>query len=199
MYGHEGEMDMRNAWMHFKRELIQKIKAKKPFGVFEKEQYYKQKLFHSTFKGILPTLLRNFDRYSMHAGVEVRMPFLDYRVIEFAFSLPNDYKVRNGFSKAVVREAARGIVPDKILNNKLKSGWNSPMGEWLGGAWKEWLMDEVHSAAFRNCDLIDSNKVLEQTEQFYSKQNGEQYYGQQLWLQLQPYLIEKANKTFANH
>ena len=85
---------------------------------------------------MLPTLLRNYDRYSMHAGVEVRMPFLDYRIIEFAFTLPNDFKVRNGFSKAIVREAAQGIVPDHILRNKLKSGWNSPMGEWLAGSWK---------------------------------------------------------------
>lgn len=199
MYGHEGEMDMRNAWMHFKGELLQKIKARKPFSVFEKEQYYKQKLFHSTFKGILPTLLRNFDRYSMHAGVEVRMPFLDYRMIEFAFSLPNDYKVRNGFSKAVVREAARGIVPDAILDNKLKSGWNSPMGEWMSGNWKQWLLDEVHSNDFRQCTLINSDMLLQQVEQFYTEARFEHSASQQLWLQLQPYFIEKANKKYAGN
>lgn len=197
MYGLEGDIQLKEAWQHFKMELRKKIKEKRPISIFEKGQYYRGKLFHSTFKGILPTLLRNYDRYSMHAGVEVRMPFLDYRIIEFAFTLPNDYKVRNGFSKAIVREAAKGIVPEHILTNKLKSGWNSPMGDWLSGNWKQWLLDEVHSTAFANCDLVDKGKVLKQVEEFYKKAWFDQTTSQDLWLQLQPYLIEKANKQFA--
>lgn len=197
MYGNGNELELKDAWPHFKGQLLQKLKAKKPFSIFEKEQYYRNKLFHSTFKGILPTLLRNYDRYSMNAGVEVRMPFLDYRIIAFAFTLPNHYKVRNGFSKAIVREAAKGIVPPNILNNKLKSGWNSPMGEWLAGKWKQWLLDEVHSTAFANCDLIDTTAYRKQVDAFYAAAKPEQNAGQQLWLQLQPYLLEKANQQFA--
>ncbi len=197
MYGKEEDFELKDAWPHFKGQLLQKIRKKELHTVFEKEQYYQQKLFHSTFKGMLPTLLRNYDRYSMHAGVEVRMPFLDYRIIEFAFTLPNDYKVRNGFSKAIVREAAQGIVPDHILRNKLKSGWNSPMGEWMAGAWKQWLLDEVHSTSFTNCDLIDTSTYRKQADAFYAAAKPEQNAGQQLWLKLQPYLIEKANKQFA--
>ncbi len=198
MYGNENELALKDAWPHFKGQLLQKIKNKELHTVFEKEHYYQQQLFHSTFKGMLPTLLRNYDRYSMYAGVEVRMPFLDYRIIEFAFTLPNDYKVRNGFSKAIVREAAQGIVPDHILRNKLKSGWNSPMGEWLAGSWKQWLLDEVQSTAFTNCDLIDTRVYRKQVDAFYSAVKPEQNEGQQLWLKLQPYLIEKANKQFAS-
>lgn len=197
MYGYDHDIELKEAWLHFKGELLEKIKERKPLSIFEKEKYYRNKLFHSSFKGILPTLLRNFDHYSMHAGVEVRMPFLDYRIIEFAFTLPNNYKVRNGFSKAIVREAAKGIVPDSILKNKLKSGWNSPMGEWLAGDWKQWLLDEVHSNDFRNCHLIDHKKVLQQVDQFYTEARHDHGAGQNLWLQLQPYLIEKANKQFA--
>jgi asparagine synthase (glutamine-hydrolysing) len=198
MYGNENDLELKDAWPHFKGQLLQKLKAKKPFSIFEEEKYYKNKLFHSTFKGILPTLLRNYDRYSMYAGVEIRMPFLDYRIIEFAFSLPNDYKVSNGFSKAIVREAAKGIVPNNILQNRLKSGWNSPMGEWLAGKWKQWLLDEVHSTAFQNCDLIDTTVYRKQVDDFYNAAAVEQNKGQQLWLQLQPYLIEKANKQFSS-
>lgn len=197
MYGRNEKAPINDVMPYFKGELLQKIKKGKPLSIFEKEKHYRNQLFHSTFKGILPTLLRNYDRYSMHAGVEVRMPFLDYRVVAFAFTLPNDYRVRNGFSKAIVREAAKGIVPANILNTKLKSGWNSPMGEWLGGVWKEWVMDEVHSTSFNNCDLIDKNKVQTQVETFYKNATFEHVYGQQLWLQLQPYLIEKANKAYA--
>lgn len=197
MYGRNEETQMNEVLPYFKGELLQTIKKKNPLSLFEKEKYYRDQLFHSTFKGILPTLLRNYDKYSMHAGVEVRMPFLDYRIVAFAFTLPNAYRVRNGFSKAIVREAAKGIVPQAILQTKLKSGWNSPMGEWLGGVWKEWLLDELHSTAFSNCDLIDTNQLQQQAEAFYNSGSHEHVHGQQLWLQLQPYLIEKANKAFA--
>jgi asparagine synthase (glutamine-hydrolysing) len=195
MYGQQNSISLLQTLPHFKGELLKKIRQKDRFLLFDKEQHFKEQLFYSTFKGILPTLLRNYDKYSMYAGVEVRMPFLDYRIIEFAFSLPNSYKFRNGFSKAIVRKAARGIVPDHILNNKIKTGWNSPMGEWFAGPWKQWLMDEIHSIDFNNCDLVDRQYILKRVNQFYSNEQ-EHSSGQELWLQLQPYLIEKANRQF---
>ncbi len=197
MYGQKENIPMNEVLPHFKGELLQTIKKRNPLSFFENEKHYRNQLFHSTFSGILPTLLRNYDKYSMHAGVEVRMPFLDYRIVAFAFTLPNSYRVRNGFSKAIVREAAKGIVPQPVLQTKLKSGWNSPMGEWLAGVWKEWLLDEIHSSAFSNCDLVETDKVHQQAEEFYNSASYDHVHGQQLWLQLQPYLIEKANKEFA--
>jgi asparagine synthase (glutamine-hydrolysing) len=195
MYGFNNDIRLQDAWPHFKGELLKKIKAKKILSVFEKEQYFKATLLQSTFYGILPTLLRNYDKYSMAAGVEIRMPFLDYRIIEFAFTLPNKYKLRGGLSKAIVRNAAKRIVPEKILSNKIKTGWNSPMGEWFAGPWKEWLFDEVASQGFRNCDLIDQTKIQNNIKKFYD--NGQDHNsGQDLWIQLQPYLIEKANLNF---
>ncbi|MBS4065615.1 MAG: asparagine synthase C-terminal domain-containing protein, partial [Chitinophagaceae bacterium] len=198
MYGRNQKTPVHEVLPYFKGELLQKIKKGKPLSIFEKEQYYQNQLFHSTFKGILPTLLRNYDRYSMHAGVEVRMPFLDYRIVAFAFTLPNEYRVRNGFSKAIVREAAKGIVPDHILKNKLKTGWSDPMGEWLAGKWKEWLLDEMSSADFKNCDLVDKNKLKLKANLFYSSKSQDLSMGHDLWISFQPYLIEKANKAFAH-
>ena len=196
MYGFNNEITLKKTMPHFKGALLKKIREKRIMSVFEKEQFYKRKLFDSCFRGILPTLLRNYDCYSMQAGVEIRMPFLDYRLVEFAFSLPNKYKVRNGFSKAIVRSAAKGLVPDRILNNKLKMGWNSPMGEWFSGIWKEWLLDEVNSADFRNCDTMDTKGYKKILDAFYNKGIYEQGDGQALWLYLQPYLIQKANCQF---
>ena len=91
----------------------------------------------------------------MHAGVEIRMPFLDYRIVEFAFALPNEHKVNDGFSKVLLRNAAKGLLPDNIINNKVKKGWNSPMGEWFSGIWKEWLLDEISSVDFANSTIVD--------------------------------------------
>lgn len=197
MLGNSNEISVQQTMPYFKGELLQRIKNKQLLSVFEKEQHYKSKLFHSTFKGILPTLLRNYDKYSMAAGVEVRMPFLDYRLIEFAFSLPNNYKLRNGFTKAIIRTAAKKIVPEKILANKVKTGWNSPMGEWFAGPWKEWLLDETDSSEFNNCNLIDQADIQKRIRKFFETK-ADQNSGQELWLRLQPYLIEKANRQFAN-
>lgn len=197
MYGNDTDAGMSDSWVHFKAELVRRKRAKGIASIFNSETYYRNKLFHSTFRGILPTLLRNYDHYSMHAGVEVRMPFLDYRIIAFAFTLPTEYKVRNGFSKAIVRAAAKPIVPATILQNKVKTGWNSPMGEWLSGNWKQWILDEVNSSSFNNCDLINPVAVKQELQDFYSTARFDHTSAQQLWLQLQPYFLEKANKAFA--
>jgi len=87
-------------------------------------------LFHVT---TLPTLLRNYDRYSMASGVEIRMPFLDHRLVTFVFSLPWTSKVGGGYTKRILRDAMKGLMPDEIRLSRTKFGWNAPMHEWLRG------------------------------------------------------------------
>lgn len=93
--------------------------------------FLNSKLYESTYVTILPTLLRNYDRYSMANGVEIRMPFLDYRILKFAFSISSSSKIKNGNLKAIIKDAMRELVPDYILNNKRKIGFNSPYNDWL--------------------------------------------------------------------
>ena len=88
-------------------------------------------------------------------------------------------------------------MPESILTNKLKTGWNSPMGEWFAGPWKEWLLDETGSVGFNNCNLVDQQGIRKKMNLFFQSK-PDQNAGQELWLQLQPYLIEKANRQFAS-
>ena len=67
----------------------------------------------------------------MAHSIESRLPFLDYRVVEFVFRLPGQYKIRNGRRKALLIEAARGHVPDAILDNPVKRGFVVPIREWF--------------------------------------------------------------------
>lgn len=194
IYGRDTKISLGLAWLYFKQEWKRRQKEGQP--LFKKTAAYKERLHYSTFKGILPTLLRNYDKYSMSAGVEVRMPFLDYRIVEFAFKLPNEYKVDKGFSKLLLRTAGKGILPNNILNNKTKIGWNSPMGEWLSGSWKEWLLDELNSVEFANCQLVNKQKCIQLVDEFLKSDVKDQEKGQLIWLKLQPYLIEKANKKY---
>lgn len=90
-----------------------------------------RELFRQTFHTSLPGLLRYADRNSMAHSREVRLPFLDRRIAEFAFSLPSDFIYRDGATKAVLREAVRGIVPDMVLNRRDKVGYETPQAQWL--------------------------------------------------------------------
>lgn len=82
----------------------------------------------------VPSLLRYEDRNSMAWSVESRVPFLDYRLVEFAINLPVGYKLRDGRTKAVLRQGLRGIVPDKVLDRRDKMGFVTPQSRWMDGA-----------------------------------------------------------------
>jgi asparagine synthase (glutamine-hydrolysing) len=72
----------------------------------------------------LPTLLRYEDRNSMGYGIETRLPFMDYRLIEFALALPTRMKIANGYGKWMLRRAAKGLVPDVVRLNRKKRGFD---------------------------------------------------------------------------
>jgi asparagine synthase (glutamine-hydrolysing) len=90
-----------------------------------------RELLLQTFHTSLPALLRYADRDSMAHSREVRLPFLDRRVAEFALSVPTTFIYSRGVTKRVLREAMRGIVPDVVLDRRDKIGFEPPQGAWL--------------------------------------------------------------------
>ena len=83
---------------------------------------------------LLPTLLHTEDINSMAYSIESRVPFLDHRLVDLAFAMPTEHKVRHGETKRVLRAAMRGIVPDQILDRKDKTGFITPGHiKWLRG------------------------------------------------------------------
>jgi asparagine synthase (glutamine-hydrolysing) len=93
----------------------------------------KTRLFADLMLGHLQELLRYADRNSMHFSREVRLPFLDHRLVEFTMSLPDDRLFRRGESKWILRQAMRGIVPDPILDRRDKIGFATPWRQWWTG------------------------------------------------------------------
>ena len=79
----------------------------------------------------IPQLLRYEDRNSMRWSIESRMPFLDYRLVELAMSLPSGYKIRKGMTKYILRRAMKGLVSDRILGRRDKIGFAAPDEDWL--------------------------------------------------------------------
>lgn len=88
-----------------------------------------RRLMRQQHCGGLVNLLHYGDAISMANSIESRMPFLDHRLVEFAWTLPAEHKIANGVGKQVLRGAMRGIVPESIIDNPIKYGFNTPIGE----------------------------------------------------------------------
>lgn len=78
-----------------------------------------------------PVMLHEDNLNAMYCFIENRSPFMDRELFEFSLCIPTKYLIRNGYAKAVLREAMRGIVPDKILDNRRKVGFNAPIFSFL--------------------------------------------------------------------
>jgi len=149
-------------------------------------------LYRSVHETVLPTLLRNYDRYSMANGVEIRMPFMDHRIVSFAFSIPWGSKLRNGFSKSIVRDAMASYMPFDVAYRKSKIGFNSPIIEWMKGPLKPFFLDTVHSESFNNCTLIDPSYVAQKIEKVIYGRDIQFSQGEEAWTRLVPFLWEQA-------
>lgn len=78
----------------------------------------------------LPTYLRSGDRSAMAFSIEARHPFLDYRLVDFCFSLPDDLKIKEGWQKYILRKAMPDL-PEAISYRKDKKGFTTPQRDWL--------------------------------------------------------------------
>ena len=98
-------------------------------------------------ESMLPGLLRYADRNSMAFGREVRLPYLDHRLVELAFSLPWEMKLSGGRTERVLREAMRDYLPASVRDRRDKIGYAAPQAAWLRGPLREWADDLLASAA----------------------------------------------------
>lgn len=158
---------------------------------FKKLGHFERVLYNSAHTTILPTLLRNYDRYSMASGVEIRMPFLDYRLVQFAFSISWKAKLHGGYSKSIIRDALKDIMPIGIVERKSKIGFNTPIVEWMKGPWKEWLCDTVESMDFKQSNIINAQRTREAIEQVIYSGDATFSEGEKAWEMLMPYLWER--------
>lgn len=89
------------------------------------------RMLNELFAEAVPVTLHEDDLNAMFFSMENRSPFLDRRLFEVAYSIPARHLVRDGRAKAVLRSAMRGIVPDPILDNRRKVGFNAPIFDLL--------------------------------------------------------------------
>jgi asparagine synthase (glutamine-hydrolysing) len=115
----------------------------------------------------------------MAHSIESRVPFLDYRLVEFVFTLPSEYKIRGQYGKVIHREALKKIVPAEIMERKDKVGFLAP-GEnfWLRNEWKDFASSTFQSPEFKSRGLFDHKKI---NSEFSKYLNGESRNAKKLW------------------
>jgi asparagine synthase (glutamine-hydrolysing) len=104
---------------------------------------YKEQSFLSMAFG-LQDLLRYEDRNSMAFSIESRVPFLDHRLVEFSIALQNDWKIKNGWTKYVLRKAAEPLLNKEVVWRKDKMGFLTPQKVWKESSQKE-LTDFINN------------------------------------------------------
>ena len=92
-----------------------------------------RRLRQDFFESIVPGWLHLEDRISMAHSIEARLPFLDYRLVEFAYSLPNHFKIQGGTTKRILRKAMESRLPASIHAESKKKMYTGARGTWLRG------------------------------------------------------------------
>jgi asparagine synthase (glutamine-hydrolysing) len=136
--------------------------------IFKRIKTVKDLQIHEIQEIQLAHLLRYADRNSMAFSIETRLPFLDYRLVEFALSMKSEYKIRDGWTKNLIREGLKKIIPEDIRKRKNKIGFEAPQsalmqailprliakierGSFLGKYFNmDWLMNTLKSNDLNN-------------------------------------------------
>ncbi len=103
---------------------------------FSEKEILKTEFFEKT----LPTLLATFDIAAMYSSVEIRMPFMDHRIVEFIFLLPENAKIGEGKTKRILRDAIANLIPNEIKDRTYKIGISAPLNNWMNNQFKSYII-----------------------------------------------------------
>lgn len=118
-------------------------------------------------------MLTKVDLMSMANSLEVRVPFLDHRVVDFAFTLPGDFKIRNGVRKSILRDAFREVLPAKLYSRP-KHGFEVPLLKWFRKDLRSLIEDDLLSKQFvEDQGIFDSNETELLKRKLFSNSPGD--------------------------
>jgi asparagine synthase (glutamine-hydrolysing) len=146
--------------------------------------------YRDLFYTKIPRALRFNDRISMMHSTELREPFLDHRMVELAFSLPREMKIKNGQQKWLARQIAQTYLPGK-LSLAPKRPVQTPQREWLAGELKQW-------GVLKTCEAIEATPsgwfheegVALELEQFHNGSSDNSFF---VWQWLNMWLLKCEN------
>lgn len=134
-------------------------------------------------------ILAKVDRASMAHSLEARIPLLDRRVIEFAWSLPLELKIRNGQGKWLLRQLLYKYVPKELIERP-KMGFGVPIGEWIKGPLNDWAETLLSEDSLNRSGYLNTPNIRQRWQEHKS---GQRNWHMSLWnvLMFQQWLIYK--------
>jgi len=134
--------------------------------------------FYMDLKSYLPDdLLMKADKTSMAHSLEVRVPFLDHKFVEWAVSIPNKYKVRGLTTKYLLREYLKKYLPPEITNRP-KQGFSVPIDSWFKGSMFNVAADILLSNSFNNRGYFKRQTI---EKMLYDQRNNQGVYSKEIW------------------
>lgn len=131
-------------------ERISRAKPESDFG--ERMVYLELK------QRLAELLLMRVDKMTMAAGIEARVPFLDYRLVEYTMGIPTPLKIKGGEPKYLLKRALAGLLPEDVLFRR-KQGFGAPVSEWFKGELSRYAEDAILGSRIRELDLLDYSVV----------------------------------------
>lgn len=137
------------------------------FKTVEKASPLDQMLYVDAKVWLPDDILIKADKMTMANGLELRVPFLDHKLVEFAATLPNASKIHGKGGKTLLRSAMRGVLPDAIIDRP-KKGFPIPIGSWLRTSLRQFTRDQLlarDSACSRYVDRAETARLVQEHEQ----------------------------------
>lgn len=126
---------------------------------------------------LLDDILQKVDRATMSASLEGREPFLDHRIIEWAATLPDAYKYKDGEKKFILKEIVHQYVPKSLLDRP-KMGFAIPLAHWLVHDLREIVEEHINQERITSDGILNWKEVQQIKDKFYS---GKKEYDVKLW------------------
>jgi asparagine synthase (glutamine-hydrolysing) len=163
----------KNKWLNVNDHSMREIEFQQKF-----KNIFFDRLYQSLMNLTLPGLLHYEDRNSMAHSIEARVPFLDYRLVEFIFSLPMNQIIRNGTTKVILRETMQGIIPEAVRTRLDKMGFVTPEDVWFREVLRDQVLEILGSKSFAERGYFNVEEVK---KTFYRHCRGEINLSSTVW------------------
>jgi asparagine synthase (glutamine-hydrolysing) len=121
---------------------------------------------------LIPQWLRMEDRVSMANSVESRLPFMDYRLVEFGLGLPSGLKLRDGYTKYILRKAVADLLPREISMQKHKQRYATPYARWMRGPWRPMVEELLLTESPRVESILEMPRFKRRLREFLAGSDG---------------------------